>query len=259
MATLVTKVFLIPILTMYFFYLYQIRSRLFKQKVLAPKMVSILLAVLFLLLGISFGFSLILGVSFTASMFGLSFSIGFVAILMGAWHLIEDALSKKEINFIDTKHKQLLGNGLVLANFFFLFELGVYVNMTWVSGVTAEVTRMICFLFTLMLLTNHGSIVLFLKQFKNVKSITNIDYLKEAYNKEHVIKDEQEPLTSNMLEQPEKVIESKEEVITLETTIPKFPIDIVYIEGYGDGNSESWLGLTKDEKERIIEDVLKLE
>lgn len=259
MAALVIKVFLIPILTMYFFYLYQIRSRLFKQKELSPKLVSVLLAILFLLLGVSFSFSLILGVSFTASMFGLSFSIGFVAILMGAWHLIEDALSKKEPDASKVKHKKLLGRCLVLSNSFFLFELGVYVTTMWNRGVTPEVTLTICLLLALLLLTNHFSIFLYLKQFKNVKSITNVDYLKEAYNKEQAIK-ESETLTMNNLEIPKQVDESKEELSEI-TVIKadKFPIDIVYVAGYGDGNSDSWLRLTKEEKESIIEDVLKLD
>lgn len=259
MAALVIKVFLIPILTMYFFYLYQIRSRLFKQKELSPKLVSILLAILFLLLGVSFSFSLILGVSFTASMFGLSFSIGFVAILMGAWHLIEDALSKKEPDVSKVKHKKLLGRGLVLSNSFFLFELGVYVTTMWNRGVTPEVTLTICLLLALLLLTNHFAVFLYLKQFKNVKSITNVDYLKEAYNKEQAIKKESETLTMNNLEISKQVDESKEEVTIPVLKEDKFPIDIVYVEGYGDGNSDSWLRLTKEEKESIIEDVLKLD
>ena len=39
----------------------------------------------------------------------------------------------------------------------------------------------------------------------------------------------------------------------------KLPLSIVYIDGYGNGDSESWKALTQDEKDAIIENILKID
>jgi hypothetical protein len=251
MIDLLFKVYLINYLIIYYSFVYRITISMHKKGSFINKGLTRLLAALFFGLILSFSFSLVLGVSLRVNLIALTIMTLVIALQLFLWSKLEK-LKNSKIEPYNGLHLKEFKLFLILSSLLMSGSLVCYTTLVWLGTNTLLNTFCIFLVFCVLNFGTYSKAYSYYKQFKDLEYTETTDPFTEAYEKakESVSK------KSNF--------DSKTEVEPLiiddvEVDPNKLPLSIVYIDGYGNGDSESWKALTQDEKDAIIDDILKID
>lgn len=255
MIDLLFKVYLINYLIIYYSFVYRITISMHREGSYINKGLTRLLATLTFGLLFSFLFSFVLGVSFRVNLIALTIMTLVIAIQLFLWSKIEKIKGVK-VEPYNGLHLKEFKRFLILSSLVMSGSLVCYSTLVWLGTYTILTTFYICLIFCVLNLGTYFKAFSYYKQFKDLEFIEKTDPFAELYEKSKGAISKK----SNVVSKNESESETEAIIVEdVEIDPNKLPLSIVYIDGYGNGDSESWKVLTQEEKDAIIDDILKID
>lgn len=254
MIDLLFKVYLINYLIIYYSFVYRITISMHRKGSYINKGLTRLLAALTFGLLFSFSFSFVLGVSFRVNLIALTIMTLVISIQLFLWSKIEKLKSVKDEPYNGLYLKEFK-RFLILSSLVMSGSLVCYSTLVWLGTYTLLTTFYICLIFCVLNLGTYFKAFSYYKQFKDLEIIVTTDPFAELYEKSKEAVSKKSNIENKNVS--DSIIDEDFEVVEVDPN--KLPLSIVYIDGYGNGDSESWKALTQDEKDAIIENILKID
>ena len=176
-----------------------------------------------------------------------------IAIQLFLWSKIENIKDVK-VEPYNGLHLKEFKRFLILSSLVMSGSLVCYSTLVWLGTYTILTTFYMCLIFCVLNLGTYFKAFSYYKQFKDLEFIEKKDPFTEAYEKSKDAISKKSNVVSKNESETEAII-----VEDVEIDPNKLPLSIVYIDGYGNGDSESWKVLTQEEKDAIIDDILKID